>query len=172
MNNEQISLILDQDIAFPQSDNDIQNIWNTYIHEEKDDSDAFSVESVSKGYSYFIYGTKSFELVQNKSGCSLRLPGIIMSSLFPERQNLDDEKFYSINSLQTEQMKALLALLKDDKHKLFRELITESFGCCNDFIKCSDAKHCIHEDDRFFNGCYYRENLEAGRIFYGKNKNI
>ena len=44
MNNEQISLILDQDIAFPQSDNDIKNIWNTYIHEEKDDSDAFSVE--------------------------------------------------------------------------------------------------------------------------------
>ena len=38
MNNEQISLILGQDIAFPQSDNDIKNIWNTYIHEEKDDS--------------------------------------------------------------------------------------------------------------------------------------
>ena len=58
MNNEQISLILDQDIAFPQSDNDIQNIWNTYIHEEKDDSDAFSVESVSKGYSCLLYTSR------------------------------------------------------------------------------------------------------------------
>jgi len=172
MNSKQISFALEQDMPFPQSDDDIKYLWDNYIHEEKDDPDSFSVETIIKGYSYFIYGTKSFELIQNKNSCSLRLPGMIMTVLFPERQNLDDEKFYTVNKLQDEQMKALLALLKDYKHKLFRELITESFGCCNDFIKCSDAKHCIHEDDRFFNGCYYRENLEAGRIFYGKNKNI
>ena len=97
---------------------------------------------------------------------------MIMTVLFPERQNLDDEKFYTVNKLQDEQMKILIASLKDYKHQLFRSLITETFGCCNDFILCSDAKHCIHEDDRFFNGCDYRKNLEAGRIFYGKNKKI
>ena len=172
MNCKQISFALEQDMPFPQSDDDIKYLWDNYIHEEKDDPDSFSVETIIKGYSYFIYGTKSFELIQNKNSCSLRLPGMIMTVLFPERQNLDDEKFYTVNKLQDEQMKILIASLKDYKHQLFRSLITETFGCCNDFILCSDAKHCIHEDDRFFNGCDYRKNLEAGRIFYGKNKKI
>ena len=47
-----------------------------------------------------------------------------------------------------------------------------SFGCCNDFITCSDALKCLHLDDPFYKGCGYRKNLEAGRIFYGKNKTI
>lgn len=45
-------------------------------------------------------------------------------------------------------------------------------GCCNDFIRCSDAKTCLHKDDPDYHGCYYRKNLEAGHIFYGINKNI
>lgn len=46
------------------------------------------------------------------------------------------------------------------------------FGCCNDFNLCSDAKRCLKESDPFYLGCQYRKNLEAGRIFYGKNRNI
>ncbi|MEG1515280.1 MAG: exonuclease domain-containing protein [Clostridia bacterium] len=48
----------------------------------------------------------------------------------------------------------------------------EMFGCCNSFIDCSDAKKCLHQNDPEYLGCYYRQNLEAGRIFYGVNKNI
>ena len=48
----------------------------------------------------------------------------------------------------------------------------ETFGCCNDFIRCSDALECLHKDNPEYAGCYYRKNLEAGRIFYGVNKNI
>ena len=47
-----------------------------------------------------------------------------------------------------------------------------AFGCCNDFILCSDARRCLKSKDPDYNGCQYRKNLEAGRIFYGKNKNI
>lgn len=46
-----------------------------------------------------------------------------------------------------------------------------TFGCCHDFIQCSDARKCLHLGDPWFKGCYYRKNLETGRIFYGKNKN-
>ena len=49
--------------------------------------------------------------------------------------------------------------------------VSERFGCCNDFIRCSDARECLHKDNPEYNGCYYRKNLESGRIFYGKNKN-
>ncbi len=47
----------------------------------------------------------------------------------------------------------------------------ERFGCCHNFIKCSDACACLFPGDYFHLGCYYRDNLEKGLIFYGKNRN-
>ncbi len=46
------------------------------------------------------------------------------------------------------------------------------FGCCHKYVECSDAKKCLHRDLLYARGCQYRKNLESGRIFYGKNKNI
>lgn len=46
------------------------------------------------------------------------------------------------------------------------------FSCCSRYEQCSDAKRCIHPENRFAIGCIYRENLRAGRIFYGKNRNV
>lgn len=48
----------------------------------------------------------------------------------------------------------------------------ETFGCCNSFIKCSDARKCTHPNHLFALGCMYRKNLEAGRIFYGANPTV
>ena len=48
----------------------------------------------------------------------------------------------------------------------------QSFGCCDKYIKCSDAKKCLHSDLLYSTACMYRKNLESGKIFYGKNKNI
>jgi hypothetical protein len=57
--------------------------------------------------------------------------------------------------------------------KSINESTKEPFGCCNSFNLCSDQKKCIHtNDDKLYRGCMYRENLKAGRIFYGKNRNI
>lgn len=47
-----------------------------------------------------------------------------------------------------------------------------SFACCSQFEQCSDAKRCVHENRLYSTACSYRRNLEAGRIFYGKNRNI
>lgn len=46
------------------------------------------------------------------------------------------------------------------------------FGCCSSFEKCSDAKKCVHENKLYSKACIYRGNLDQGRIFYGKNRNI
>lgn len=46
------------------------------------------------------------------------------------------------------------------------------FACCSRFVECSDAKRCLHENKLYSTACSYRHNLEAGKIFYGKNKNI
>lgn len=54
-----------------------------------------------------------------------------------------------------------------------RETATvEKFGCCSSFVECSDALRCLHESEMEYLGCYYVKNLESGKIFYGKNKNI
>ena len=58
-------------------------------------------------------------------------------------------------------------------HKAYYSMLRgEPFGCCNDHVRCSDAKECLHKSNPEYSGCYYRKNLEAGRIFYGRNKNI
>jgi hypothetical protein len=44
------------------------------------------------------------------------------------------------------------------------------FGCCGSCEKCSDALKCIDPEHGKY--CYYRQNLEAGKVFYGKNRNI
>ena len=48
----------------------------------------------------------------------------------------------------------------------------ERFGCCSRYEQCSDEGKCIHPDFLFSRACAYRENLEAGNIFYGKNRNV
>lgn len=47
-----------------------------------------------------------------------------------------------------------------------------SFGCCSSFRICSDKKKCVHENKLYSKACLYRKNLDQGKIFYGKNKNI
>lgn len=46
------------------------------------------------------------------------------------------------------------------------------FGCCNSFELCSDALKCVNKDPVLALGCMYRENLEKGKVFYGKNRNV
>ena len=47
-----------------------------------------------------------------------------------------------------------------------------SYGCCHLYQQCSDAKRCVSKDKMYATVCSYKRNLESGRIFYGKNKNI
>lgn len=57
---------------------------------------------------------------------------------------------------------------------LFLQYISneESFGCCSKYIECSDNLKCVHDNIRFRVACMYKKNLDNGKIFYGKNKNV
>lgn len=55
---------------------------------------------------------------------------------------------------------------------IFMELFSFApFGCCDRFEKCSDEMKCIHADLIYATVCQYSKNLNAGKIFYGKNRN-
>lgn len=45
-------------------------------------------------------------------------------------------------------------------------------GCCGRFNYCSDFKKCVHENTFYARACYYRKNLDSGKIFYGENRNV
>lgn len=50
--------------------------------------------------------------------------------------------------------------------------LSGAFDCCSRYEACSDAKRCVHPDPIVSVGCGYRKNLNQGRIFYGKNRNV
>ncbi len=70
---------------------------------------------------------------------------------------------------------------KNDFKPIIKELLdcaistfepSDKFGCCDKYIECSNAKKCLHNNLFYAKACYYRKNLESGKIFYGDNKNI
>lgn len=156
---EQMTFFDEEKIIFPLTHEDILKIHKQYISEGETDPDAFTWADIQNGRSYFFYGKKVFEHIIDSSGKSkLRI-------------QQKDGKAVTVTSDSpdfTDQVKKL----KETKQYIFRNLITDTFACCNDFERCSDALKCIHPENRFYNGCLYRKNLEAGKIFYGKNKNI
>lgn len=156
---EQISLFDENIIAFPKSHEDVLKLHEQYIFEGETDPDAFTWSDIKNGRSYFFYGKKAFEFVADSSGKT------------KIRILQDNDKPITLTPGSSDLL-CYLEMLKETKRNIFRNLTTDSFGCCNDFQRCSDAQKCLHSEDRFYNGCMYRKNLEAGRIFYGKNKNI
>lgn len=62
--------------------------------------------------------------------------------------------------------------------KIFDEVYLQSvnfpgFGCCGLYVKCSNEKNCVHDDFLYASSaCQYKRHLDAGRIFYGLNKNV
>ena len=156
---QQISLFSESCIAFPASHEDILMLHTQYIAEGETDPDAFTWSDTKNGRSYFFYGKKAFEFVTDiPSKAKLRIQQdngkpIVLTSNSPDLLHY-------------------VEVLKNMKREIFRNLITETFACCNDFERCSDALMCLHSQNRFYNGCVYRKNLEAGKVFYGKNKNV
>lgn len=148
-------------VSFPISYEDIEELYQRYIFEGETDDDVFTSNEIKKGRSYFFYGKKAFEF---------KPPSLGKTKLTIFR--LDNTKYKLGGTSTSAELLTALKELRDIKQTIFRNLHTEAFGCCNDYIRCSDASKCLHARDRFYTNCMYRKNLEAGTIFYGKNRNV
>ena len=145
--------------------------------------DYISLRSTSSGASLYFNRAKvaSFEYTP-ESGVTISFNSSEYTNGFSDLLSGTEDPLYaelSINPASAFTGKKILLRNLPDNRLLFDYLeyvcfqqINDRFGCCNDFVRCSDAMHCLHKDDVEYLGCYYRENLDAGRIFYGKNKNI
>lgn len=175
---EQLSLFDPVDDALPPLRQpgtlaDVQQLWNDWLEDGDLDEDAFTWDVIRNGISFAFYGTKVLELRTRASGTCLGVRRRLKAQLFTGTTCTDDnaDTFVTLPELDAEGMQRLVSVLKAEKERIFADLDAEPFGCCNDFVRCSDAQACLYPKERFALRCYYRQNLEAGRIFYGKNKN-
>lgn len=143
--------------VFPLTYDDLHLLYEKYIYEGEKDDDVFTWSEIKEGRSYSMYGKKVLEFY----------PGDMKKArlyIFPLDKN---EKRIALKAADpVDSLISSFDSLKQMKRTIFRNTITEVFGCCNDFKKCSAIDACIHQEDRFYNGCMYRTNLEAGRNFY------
>ena len=171
---EQISMF-DDVISYPETYADIDALYQKYIYEGETDDDVFEGKQseTDEKRSYYFYGQKAFEFTpKGTKTATLKFTGAILKKAGVGVDTMQDENYYVFRSNSSEDLRRILDCLKQFKAECFDNLNCESFLCCNDFIRCSDAKECLHKDKREYNNCSYRRNLEAGRIFYGKNKNV
>ena len=47
----------------------------------------------------------------------------------------------------------------------------DAFGCCSRYRECSDAGKCVNPNEELSAHCVYRNHLNNGRVFYGKEAN-
>ena len=121
----------------------------------------FEMVSLKNGASVYLFGQRKALMQQRKDHVKL--------SIYTSGDDLVTFKVSSVDILCADP-EFRHAVLSAYKHAKNNEPL-EEFGCCNDFVACSDNKRCLHDDDPYYRGCLYRKNLESGRIFYGKNRN-
>lgn len=168
--------MIDLDFFYPQSHEDIVAFHDEFLRNPVNDGyqdNEFTFNQLKSGImSYSFYNVKAFEFETDSKGVpKLNLDTSIVRKLFPERNLPAKKNYHTVPNLPHESWELVIQHLRCVKDDNFRAL-GEPFACCNSFEKCSDALACLHKEDCFYNGCLYRRNLEQGRIFYGKNKNI
>ena len=155
----------------PETFDDISALGDS-IYEGEKDKDWFTDNDITGGKSYSFYGTKVFEFLPRKTQKSATRLNVCKEVYADMGLGEASAQFTTVQIESEEDMERLRAALRKRKQVIFRNLISETFGCCNDFMRCSEAEACIHKEDRFFNGCMYRSNLEQGKIFYGPKRNV
>jgi len=101
---------------------------------------------------------ENFKVAQNKDGESVRMRKVV-------------SRYDVFVRLDSKELLPYLERLMRNRLENYKSN-EPGYGCCHLYKECSDAKRCLSKDKIYATVCAYRKNLEAGRIFYGKNKNV
>ena len=146
-------------------ENQIATIFKEYLNKIKELDDNLST--------YTVYTSSSKKWISFKVENKNLLKIIYQSKNRKYTVQIGDDEIQVDEFLIDEILKDK-SRYKEQIYHMWKELSAKSndemFGCCSHYIECSDQKKCVKDND-FSRNCYYRKNLEAGRIFYGKNKN-
>ena len=152
-----------------------ETVYNSILRMLREDDSTVTLRINKNNASIYMFGSVAFSIrINSRTRCLEsyspvaisyvdRIPGASVAKDESVRFPIATSK--DVVPVIEEMVNAVYEFQRD-------ELRGEPFGCCNDFVRCSDALKCLHVGDRDYAGCMYRKNLESGRIFYGKNKNI
>lgn len=136
--------------------------------------DSLLVQPIKNGFSLYFFGEAFFRFIQQKRNLKTE----IKSGLLDEIK----DSTVLIGKKSSDTLWATVAILEPleflRKNVLqiyewcYESNGVERIGCCSRFNECSYEKKCIQPDRLLAKGCYYRQNLEKGKIFYGKNRNV
>lgn len=140
--------------------NEIYDLILAILPEHKDHP--FEMTDIKDGASVYMFGSRKALIQERKDHVKL--------TIFATADNPIIFKVASIDMLRADPLFSQTVFAAYENAKANETL--EEFGCCNSFVACSDALRCLYDDEPYYRGCMYRKNLEAGRIFYGKNKNV
>lgn len=152
---------------------DPETIYRSILDMTGEDEESVVLKLNKTGSSIFMYGSLAFSIrINSRTQC-------LDTKIGAAREYVDkiDGASYSSDTAHFPIATApeVCTIVSDMVNAVCDELREAVkgvvFGCCNDFILCSDARQCLKAKDPDYNGCQYRKNLEAGRIFYGKNRN-
>lgn len=146
-----------------------------YFEESDIEENNIKKDKPNSGKSISVAGTKVFEVYEdNALKCKLNV--IAKFSLWEFTNKKPTTEINNLSMVKIINVDGLLNKLNEIAYEVFLFCLNfiqaESFGCCHLFTECSDAMKCITQYRDLYLGCYYRRNLESGKIFYGKNKNI
>lgn len=131
-------------------------------------------EIANRSSVYFLSpACRFFQIRFRKKSRYILIPDIYTADIpdgYQIQVTKSDEGFVRALISDVNEVIPLVPLLRTILSNLTRQYHT--FGCCSRYEQCSDAKKCIHPNPVFALGCAYRANLESGKIFYGKNRNI
>lgn len=164
------------------SQNDIDNNYISIVHNKNESISVWIKEPVNNGLGDRVFtvlkkDTKKihrYEVsIRYNRKDNIPVPDdaeIKISDIKRKDENKDtyiEHKFDVYFPLESTTLKDYLYQILEYQLKAFKP--SNCFGCCSRYIQCSDLKKCTHPQNFYAKACYYRQNLEAGRIFYGKN---
>lgn len=138
--------------------------------QNQDSNSLWIVEPMTKKQSQMILafrtrGKKNAKYIR----ITLKRNAAYLSSHPSSAQLLFDENnnsvcYLDVHTVQDNELISFLRKVIFEKVEGFEP--TEKFGCCDLYRECSAAKKCIHRDLFYARACWYRKNLESGKIFY------
>ena len=127
------------------------------------------LEPVTEKKSKFVFNYSIKGSAQNKYFC-FEVPNALINVInIPENAETKTIKSNKIHTFVN------FKIWSDDTSEFIRNAIkyyvehfepADKFGCCSKYRECSKAKKCLHNNLFYSKACWYRKNLEAGKIFY------
>ena len=150
-----------------------QHIIDT-IQRVTDDYDNVVLKETSYSASIYMFGRVAFRITLTTNRKTLDTECPVAADYLDRIPGMKFKgKTYHIPIASTESVTDHIYNLVCDIYEFRRDGAPKGipFACCNDYLLCSNARECIHKDNPDLRGCYYRKNLENGKILYGENKN-